>query len=75
MIDAVLEEALQVAADKYQAGVAEYGGKGLGEADLSIVQLLKDIREEAIDTIMYTTAALQKIERLTLENLTEVNDA
>lgn len=62
MTDTVRKEILKVVANKYDEGVKEHGNKGLSEANFSLRQSLIEIRNEAIDTVAYTTDAILKLD-------------
>lgn len=62
MTDLVRDTALAKMAAKYDAGVVEHGGKGLGDAGLSELELLKCLQEEHIDSVMYLEALIQQKE-------------
>ena len=68
MNDLVRDEGLRVALEKYNEGVVEHGNKGLAEANFDMRQSLVEIRNEAIDTMFYTTDAILKLDEDSLEH-------
>jgi len=63
--DAVCESALRKIRAKYIAGMKEHGGIGLEKANMSQLELVKNMQEEAIDMVMYCEAMIREMEKQT----------
>lgn len=63
MTDKLLNRTITKMENKYNAGVKEHGGKGLEQANLTRIQYLENIQEEALDTVNYCEGEIMRIEK------------
>lgn len=64
LTDRILEAVLGKMEAKYNAGVIEHGGKGLWDANLSLLEYLRMLQEEQLDQLNYIEGAIQTLEKL-----------